>query len=272
MSHSSDTTFIGFPPPLLGFRPQRLPVIWQREGGFAVAMPNDVQILMDNWYPRTPMLAESINYQAAQGKPELDRLGVTKLGVTAIYTMEPDLSGVALFATTPEMAEFWRNAYGSDAFSLRIQFVAEAAPADPELDCELPIARHSREKRSLVSHSSGKKAQTHFRRLERMGRFSLWEATTHFYRMHQLPLHASEVGISILGDTLYARSRPLFLSELKRSFRPAKRKEETPLYEGLAMHLASLTVPLSDADEPVTIEAPPPSRFAVLLKRLRDFG
>lgn len=237
-------------------------------------MPNDVQILMDNWYPRTPMLAESITYQAAQGKPELERLGVSKNGVTAIYSMEPDLSGVALFATDPETAEFWRNSYGSDGFTLKIHFVAETASPGDEAECDLPLARHFRDKRCVVSHTTGKKTQTHFRRLEVMGRFSLWEATTHFYRMHQLPVHALEVGMTILGDTTYSSSRPLFLSELKRSYRPSKGKEETPLYEGMAMHLAELTVPRpgSESGETLTIRAPYLSRFEVLLKRLRAFG
>lgn len=252
-------------------RPLRLPVLWRHELGFALNMPPGIQILPDNWYPATPLLAESINYQAAQGKPELRRLGVTAAGVTAAYTMEPEISGVALFAFGPEGGEFWRNAYGSEMFTLRFEFIAERAPDVEELNCDLPIARHSTEKRVLVSHRTGKKTQTRFRRLERLGRFSRWEASTSFYRMHQLPIHAREAGLSVLGDELYGDSQPLYLSSIKRGFRTSKSKEEAPLYEGCPIHLDELVVPLPDGGS-TTIKAPLPNRYEVLLKRLRDFG
>lgn len=270
----TDTTapgHLGFPPPLLGMRPQRLPVLWRNELGFALNMPAGIQILPDNWYPAAPLLAESINYQAARGKPELGRLGVQPEGAVAIYTMEPDISGVALFAFGSEGGEFWRNAYGSELFTLRFEFIADQAPDVKELDCDLPIARHGTEKRVLISHRTGKKAKTQFRRLERFGRFSRWQATTSFYRMHQLLIHAREVGISVLGDTLYGDSQPLYLSSIKRGFRPSRNKEEAALYEGCPVHLAEVTLPLPDSEMPV-IKAPQPNRYGVLLKRLRAYG
>lgn len=252
-------------------RPQRLPVIWRGQAGFALNMPPGVQILPDNWYPRTPLLAESINYQVAQGKGEMQRLGIPDTGAIAIYSMEPDISGVALFAFDGTGGEFWRNAYGSGMFELRIEFFAEQGPDVDELSTDLPLARHMTENRMLVSHRTGKKAQTTFRRLETLGRFSRWEAITSFYRMHQVLVHAQEVGIPVLGDTVYGNSRPLYLSSLKRSYRPSKKKEEAPLYDGCPMHLRAVTIPLPEGGT-TTIEAPLPNRYAVLLKRLQDFG
>ncbi len=253
-------------------RPLRLPVIWKNEAGFALDMPAGVQILPDNWYPRTPLLAESINYQAAQGKPEMQRLGIPESGATAIYSMEPDMSGVALFAFDSETAEFWRNAYGSEQFELQIEFIAERGPQSNELTCDLPIARHASENRVLISHNTGKKAFTAFRLLENIGqRFSRWEAKIRFYRMHQVFIHALECGIPILGDRQYARSTPLYLSSLKRGYRPSRHKEEAPLYDGCPLHLRRVTLPLPGGDT-TTIEAPLPNKYKVLIKRLRDFG
>lgn len=269
MSSEKPVTHIGFPPPLLGMRSTRLPVLWSDRIGLALNKPAGIQILPDNWYPRAPLLADSINYQAAKGKPELRRLGIPKEGVRAIYTMEPDVSGVALFATDPELGEFWSNAYGSEGFELTFHFLSSKTVGRETLECDLPIARHNRENRVLVSHSTGKKAFTRFRRLQSIGRYHLWEAVTRYYRMHQLPLHALEVGLDVVGDTFYSRSEPIYLSQIKRHYRQGKDEIERPLYPHAALHLVNLRVPMPDGGL-FDISAPVPDRMGVLLKKLRD--
>ncbi|MFP4283111.1 MAG: hypothetical protein ACLFR7_13210 [Opitutales bacterium] len=263
---------IGFPPPLLSDRPLRLPVVWDDALGFALAKPAGLQVLPDNWYPRSPSLVDALNYQAAQGKGELQRLGLSEAGARAIFQTEAELAGLTLFAKDFETGEFWSNAYGSRQFELKVLLLSGRAPRGEEtLHCDLPLARHQTRPEMLVSHKSGKKCETHFRRLQDLGRFSLWEATTPYLRMHQIMLHAFEVGLGVVGDRRYAGEGPLYLSQLKRTFMPKGDEEEAPLYPGPAMYLAEMMVPMPEGG-PVTIAMDHPKRFNALLRSLLRHG
>jgi 23S rRNA-/tRNA-specific pseudouridylate synthase len=263
----------GFPPPLLGDQAQRLKVFWDHPFGLVVEKPAGVLVLADNWFPHCPVLTEAINYQAAREKSELGRLGVGPEGVRAIVPTEPELAGAALLAKDPAVGEWWSNAYGSGRFSLAVRFLSAKAPAEAEtLECDLPIARHAgRERRMLVSHRTGKKTVTRFRRLQQFGPYSLWEARTDFLRVNQIPLHAFELGLAVVGDRVYADEPPLYLSRLKRSFRLKGDAPEAPLYPGMVMHLAELSFPLPEGD-PVCLELEPPKRFVAVLRNLERYG
>jgi len=259
---------------LLSDRPLRLPVVWDHPLGFALEKPADVGILADNWFPRNPVLAEAINYQVAQGKGEMERLGLGPDGARAIFQTEPGMAGLALFAKDHETAVELGNAYGSEQFRLTVRFLSARSPQGADaLDCDLPIARHGgRQNRMVVSHRTGKKTQTAFRLLTRHGHYSYWEATTAFLRVHQIQLHAFEVGLAVVGDELYAGEGPLYLSRLKRDYRIGKHSdEETPLYDGPAMFLAKVEFALPDGT-PTTIEIDPPKRFNGALRNLVRYG
>lgn len=258
---------------MLGDRPLRLGVSWDHPLGFALEKPVGVQVLADNWYPRIPVLTEAINYQVANGKGEMERLGLVGEGARAIFQLEPAMAGFALFAKDGETGLRWSNDYGSGLFTLTIRFLSAKAPPGVEtMDCDLPIARHGgRENRMLVTHRTGKKTETRFRRLEQFGRYTLWEATTHYLRMHQIQLHAFEVGLGVVGDSLYAVEAPFYLSSVKRGFRPKGDAQEEPLYDGPAMYLAGATFPLAEGAGEVSIAIDPPKRFTAILRNLERY-
>jgi 23S rRNA-/tRNA-specific pseudouridylate synthase len=266
-------TRLGFPPPLLGDRPARVPVVWNHPLGFALDKPVGVQVLADNWFPKVPVLTEAINYQVAQGKGELRRLGLGDGEARAIFQSEPEMAGLTLFAKDSETGAFWSNACGSDQFEFTVHFLSAKAPQGAEsLECDLPIARHGgREQCMLVSHRTGKKTQTRFQFLGRRGRYSLWEAKTPFLRVNHIPLHAFEVGLAVVGDQTYAGESPFYLSMVKRDFRLKRSESEAPLYEGSMMFLAGLKIPMPDG-ESVMLQVPPPKRFTAVMRNLERYS
>ena len=272
MTSTQTPTHIGFPKPLLGEQPVRLPIYWNSELGFALEKPSGVQVITDNWYPRVPVLTEALNYQASQEKGELQRLGVARSGAKAIFQCEPDLAGLALFAKDPATADFWTNAYGSYEFEIKVHLLVVRAPADLETcECDLPLARHGQEKEVLVSHRTGKKTLTRFQRLQSRGKYSIWEATVDYLRIHQIQLHAYEVGLPIVGEMQYARESEVYFSQLKRSYVPKGNDPERPIHAGPAMFISTLTIPLPSGEK-VTIQRPAPKHFTVLLKALARHG
>jgi 23S rRNA pseudouridine955/2504/2580 synthase/23S rRNA pseudouridine1911/1915/1917 synthase len=214
-----------------------------------------------------PALVDALRTQLRQGKPELLRLGLApEAEPQSVFSMDPQIAGVALLSFGDAATEDARNAYGSQLYTLRFQFVATGGPDLDSIECELPLAQHFSRPYTIVSHQTGKRTLTRFRRLERLGRWNLWEALTQYYRPDQLAVHATEVGLRIPGETKYAHEPLLRLSQLKRGWRGDK-ETEPALYEGLAAWLSDLT--LNDGR---TLSAQPPPRLANMIRQLRKHG
>jgi len=187
----------------------------------------------------------------------------------AINRLDRDESGVLLIAKNDTAGAELRNQVGSAQLHFTYTLLAEG-PVDQEtLACDLPLARHKGMHRMLVSHTTGKKASTEFRRIESFGQIQCWEAVTDYSRPHQIRVHGFESNLDILGDTVYGKAPKIYLSELKRRFRRSG-KPEHPIYDHLALHLSRVEFRAPEEDGWM-IEAPLPRGFAVLIWRLQEF-
>lgn len=255
--------YLGFPPPLLGMQAVRLPVFFDDGEMLLLAKPPGILVQQDTWYPRLPVLVEAIRYQAAHGKPEFRKQGISPEGLWAVTDLDPECHGPVLFARSRDRADALRNAYGSGAFSFEFEFLTRNEPPSGPLGCDLPLARHVREGRMLVSHSTGKRSHTSFSLIRPVGRWFLASAHTAYPRRHQVLVHAMELGLPVVGDKRYATIRPPMLSSLKRGYRPPKDREEGPLYDGPAYFLRQLCIPSHGA-----VQTPPPRKWDALLKQV----
>lgn len=225
---------IGFPPPLLGDQPVRLPVGRVGEGLLAIALPGDVLSEAHPLYAGRPSIIAGLQAQLRQGKPELERLGMEV--ALAVNFLEPETSGLLLVGITRAGVQQWRNAFGSSQLSFTYEFVALAGADLPEeITCDLPVARHKREERMLISHKTGKKSRTVFRRVATRGAYALWTAETTLPRMHQVRLHAMECGLRIPGEPLYGQEPPLTWAQLK-----GRDGKDEPIAARVLVHLARI--------------------------------
>ncbi len=259
--------YIGFPVPLLGERPYRLPVLYREAGVLALEKPAGLLTCPHDWYPAKRSISIAVNQQARRGKPELQRLGVEK--IYPFYALETEASGVALFATSSSSGKFYRNQHGSGGMRFKFLLLARSTRKESEIDCQLPLARHVTKARLEVSHRRGKKSQTKFTLQSRWGAFSMWEATTVYYRVHMVRLHSAESGLPIAGDQHYGSIRPVFLSQLKRDYRVNPRKKEQPLYGNLCLHLGAVEF-TDEEGQPQVVRAELPRPWQVLIKKLEQ--
>ncbi|MGE9296211.1 MAG: hypothetical protein ACQKBV_08010 [Puniceicoccales bacterium] len=206
---------IGFPPPLLGDVPLRLPVAPVADGLLALGLPGGLLSEAHPFYAGQPPVIAAIQAQLRASKPELERLGLEiALGINFI---EPEMSGVLLVGVTRPGVERWRNALGSRQLRFRYDLVARADANLPGiLECDLPLARHRREDRMLVSHKTGKKCTTTFTRVGQLGELDLWRAETLLPRLHQIRVHAMEVGLALPGESLYGEHATLTWADFGR--------------------------------------------------------
>ncbi len=250
--------FIGFPAPLLGPEPVRLPVLRAGEGFFVFAKPAGVE---------SEKIYQGFASQLSAGKPEVAALGLTR--PAGAWALEREIAGIGVIAERGEVYEAWRNAFGSALIEFCYEFLAteDASVPAEAFTCTLPVAEHAEKPLALISHATGKKSETRFRRLSRVGRWSWWEARTNYPRFHQVRLHAAEAGLRIVGEALYAAGETLTLAQFKPRGRLNK-GEDRPLHDGICLRVREADCARAGFAGIEKIEAALPDRWAILKKRL----
>jgi len=261
---SNKKNAVGFPPPLLGDKPLRLPVLAEAGDWLALEKPAGVGVRAHPW-DSGPDMDAALNAQLQADKPELVRLAATLFG--SVYYLDPAISGVAVFAKHREALADLRNRFGSGECRFRFQFVAAAQPAGSEatLSADAPLLPHNVKPKMIPSTAKGKKALTGFRRTAESPKgWALWEARVDFFRPHQVRAHAAVLEIPVLGDALYGGPE----APTQRELHPKKQRSgvNLPAYEGLALHLAE--VELIPGQPEATISCEPPKHLRLLLRRM----
>ncbi|MGE9290583.1 MAG: hypothetical protein ACQKBT_06320 [Puniceicoccales bacterium] len=172
-------------------------------------------------------------------------------GATAVYNLP--CGGPVIYAGSRDTLSALREEYGSSHWTFRFLLLTRGGPPQESIDCDLPVAVHNTEDRSLISHTTGKRASTRFQRILRGESLELWEAQTHFLRPDQIRLHAAEVGLSIAGESLYGTHEPISRPDLPGNRKPGGRG--FVLYPAPAVHLAELIAP-SLSESAFTSEPP----------------
>lgn len=266
MRPSNKPKFIGFPSGLLGDSPLRMYLIEETADWIAVDKPAGVAVRQHPWNSGMPDMDSALNKQLQAKKPELLKGGATLFG--SVFHIEPEISGVALFAKHRDSLARLRNLVGSEKFRFKFLFVTKADTTGDvsERIADVPLLIHNTKPKMIPSTAKGKKAQTHFRLLHQSSLgWALWEASSSFLRIHQVRAHAAVEGIAILGDVLYSGPEIPLLSELM----PKKRTSGicNPVFSGIALHLSEVISP----DNPVTTRliSPLPKYFRLMLKRMQ---
>jgi hypothetical protein len=274
---------LGFPAPFPGAAPVRLPVL--RADATALALATQPFVPPKNGLSMcagatlaaaTPrlFLANALRGCFAAGRPEFLALPL-RPPLDVVWQEEGDISGIAVFARKGEPLVRWRNAFGSFQLTFIYEFLAANARASDSaagFDCELPVALHDGKPLALVSHRSGRKSRTEFRRRARAGRWSWWEARTTYPRFHQIRLHAAECGLRIAGETLYADGGEITAGAFLPRRRPTKGVVR-PLHTGVCLWLARVETAAAEiAGWGAPLQAPEPRWAQVLRKRLPGEG
>lgn len=116
------------------------------------------------------------------------------------------------------------------------------------------IGRHLTDRKKMaIVQENGKPAVTHFKVLERFGDYTLVECRLETGRTHQIRVHMTSIGHSLVNDPKY------------------EPRKSTPFaIEGQALHSLTLTLRHPSTGEEMRFEAPLPEDMQKILTALRD--
>ncbi len=121
----------------------------------------------------------------------------------------------------------------------------------------------------LFDTRKGKPSTTIFNTLKNYKSFSLVECQPLTGRKHQIRVHLKYAKHPIISDIDYD-GQFVYMSQLKRNYRKTH-DEERPLIGRMALHALELSFKIMDGKN-ITVEAPYPKDFRILLSQLEKYG
>lgn len=182
------------------------------------------------------------------------------------HRLDKDTSGAMIIAKNPETYRFISMQFEHRAVKKVYHAVVDGTHSFNNVLVDLPILNVGKGN-VMISKNEGKRADTYFKSLVFFKHYTLIEARPVTGRMHQIRIHLATQKASISGDEMYG-GKPVFLSKIKRNYRPSKNEEEQAIMKRFALHSRSVTFAIAENDTQ-TFTAEYPKDFAVLLKLLQ---
>jgi len=139
--------------------------------------------------------------------------GVARPGI--VHRIDKDTSGLLVVAKDDRTHEGLSAQFARHSIDRRYRAIVGGHPkASGTIDAALARSPHDRKKVALVA--SGKRAVTHFTLLEILRDAALVECRLETGRTHQVRVHMTSIGHSLLGDPVYGRTLTVHRDVLKR--------------------------------------------------------
>jgi len=199
--------------------------------------PAGLPVLPDGWEPDAPYLVKLLEEE--HGK------------IWVVHRLDKITSGVMVFARTPEAHRALNIQFERHEAHKVYHAIVSGTPVWEEHTARYPLrANVGHNHRTVVDMKQGKRAETHFRVIQREQAWALIEASPKTGRTHQIRVHLSALGHPILGDVLYGAL-------------------PTDLIARPALHAFSLTFNHPSNGKPLTFTAPYPQDIARVLRQNR---
>lgn len=177
--------------------------------------------------------------------------GVMRPGI--VHRIDKDTTGSVIICKNDESHNAIAAQLKTHDITRKYRAIVFGNMKDDTGTVDAPIGRHPNDRKKMaVNEKNGKRAVTHYRVLERFGKYTYIECRLETGRTHQIRVHMASIGHPLLGDSVYSgRKAPFHL-------------------EGQVLHAMTLGFIHPGNGEYVEFEAPLPEYFEKLLSVLRN--
>ena len=132
--------------------------------------------------------------------------GVARPGI--VHRIDKDTSGLLVVAKTDVAHEGLAKQFAAHSIDRRYLALVSGVPRASEGTVDAPLARSAanRKKIAVVEGSRGKRAVTHWKRLQLLRDAALVECRLETGRTHQVRVHMAAIGHPLVGDPVYGPS------------------------------------------------------------------
>ena len=132
--------------------------------------------------------------------------GVARPGI--VHRIDKDTSGLLVIAKTDVAHEGLAKQFAAHSIDRVYLAIVNGVPAALQGKIDAPLARSAanRKKIAVVEATRGKRAVTHWKRLQVLNDAALVECRLETGRTHQVRVHMGSIGHPLIGDPVYGRS------------------------------------------------------------------
>lgn len=183
---------------------------------------------------------------------DLDNLssinGVIRPGI--VHRLDKDTSGLIVVAKTDEAHKSLAGQIERKTARRIYYGLCDGNFKEDSGTVDAPIARNKRDRKKMAIDEDGRRAVTHYRVLERFGKYTLVRFELETGRTHQIRVHASSIHHPIVGDAVYGGSTALYKN-------------------GQLLHAKELRLKHPKTGEEMAFECDLPDYFSSVLEKLR---
>jgi RluA family pseudouridine synthase len=170
-------------------------------------------------------------------------------GIHPVHRLDKETSGVLLLAVNREMFRFFSKQFESRQVKKRYIAILHGMLINPEGDdswgnWRWPLAGTAGGRNNPEGSGPGQESLTRYRVLGHSAHYTLVEIEPLSGRTHQIRRHAKMAGHPVVGDARYGSKRAIDYLIRNHAF------------DRLALHARAITLRISGAKEPKTIETP----------------
>lgn len=245
---TGDTVQFELPAPeLLEVKAENIPldIIYQDEWFAVINKPQGMVVHQAGSYKKNDTLVNALLYN-------LDSLsginGVIRPGI--VHRLDKDTSGLIVVAKNDEAHKSLAGQIEKKTARRIYWGLCDGNFKEDEGTVDAPIARSKRDRKKMAIDSAGRSAVTHYKVLERYGKYTLVRFELETGRTHQIRVHAASLHHPIVGDSVYGGSDTLYK-------------------KGQLLHAKELELTHPHTNERLTFESDLPDYFASILEKLR---
>ena len=182
-----------------------IPIIYEDRSVLAIDKPRGWMLVPDSWRKTNWNLQTAIDSSIRADDFWARSRNLRYL--RHVHRLDADTSGVMLFAKSEGAMRAMGEMFESRRMEKTYLAVVAGELGKNEWACTLPLGPDPKQFGKMrVDHSEeGRECETHFRVLQKNGRFTLIEASPLTGRTHQIRVHLAESGTPIMCDELYGK-------------------------------------------------------------------
>jgi 23S rRNA pseudouridine1911/1915/1917 synthase len=131
--------------------------------------------------------------------------GVARPGI--VHRIDKDTSGLLVIAKHDKAHEGLAKQFADHSIDRRYLAIVSGVPRQAEGSVDAPLARSPQNRKKIAIMPRGKRAVTHWKRLELLRDAALVECRLETGRTHQVRVHMASIGHPLIGDPVYGRGK-----------------------------------------------------------------